>query len=111
RQRLQAIGRVPVAGRLGLIAEGVEMLPKIPAMIEEGHADHAEADVGRRPQRVASQDAEPAAVAGDGRIEAGLHGEVGDGGEFGDALGNRHRTTFLSNWLSRTSAAPDAKVL
>ena len=63
---------------LGLAAALVEPLPEVAAAVEQADADERDAELGRRLQVVAGEDAEPAGVDRQRLVDAELHAEVGD---------------------------------
>ncbi len=63
---------------LRLSAGRVDALLEIAAAIEQADADDRDAELGRRLQVVAREDAEPARVDRQGRLDSELHAEVGD---------------------------------
>ena len=58
---------------------GAEGLPEVALLPQQADADHRHAQVAGRLEEVAGQDAQAAAVDGQGLAEAELHAEVGDG--------------------------------
>ena len=56
----------------------VELLPEVPAAVEEADPDEWDAELRRRLEVVAGEDAEPAGVDGEALVEPELRGEVGD---------------------------------
>ena len=67
---------------LGLVdrdAVDTDPLPRVPACPAQPDADHGKAEVVRRLDVVAREDAEAARVDGEVLVQAELHAEVGDG--------------------------------
>jgi hypothetical protein len=76
---LGAEGSCQIGGNLSTNAGGVQVLAEVPLAVHQGHGHHGQPGVGGRAQGVSRQDAEAAAIGGDTRLQAHLHGEVGDG--------------------------------
>ncbi len=68
---------------LDLLAAWVQRLPEVALLPEQADSDERHAQIAGRLEEVARQDAETAAVDGEGLAQAELHAEVGDGAEGG----------------------------
>ena len=87
-----------------MIAVRVEVLAEVPAAVRERDADDRQREIGRRAQRVASENAQASAVGGQRLLEGDLHREVRDarssGHEvselFGDEQCDRQREKDLT---------------
>ena len=69
----------PGPGSPPLPAVAVEALAEVPGLVEQAHSHDRHADVGRRLEVVAGEDAEAAGVLRQGRRDTELRAEVGDG--------------------------------
>src|SRR5690606_36064343 len=76
RELLGPSGRFPRLGMLDLLPTGSDFLPEVTLAAHQGNADHGDAQVGRRAQRIAGQAPETAAVRGNLRAQPDLHAEV-----------------------------------
>ena len=76
--RFQYLFVAPCNRSLGLIAVGVQGLAKIAFTVQQGDADHRQAEIGCRAQRVAGKDAEAAAIGRHAGVKAHFHGKVSD---------------------------------
>ncbi len=74
RQAARVVARVA----LDLPVVLVELLPEVAAAVEEADADERDAELRRRLEVVAGEDAEPAGVDREALVEPELRGEVGD---------------------------------
>ena len=74
RQAARVVARVA----LDLPVALVEPLPEVAAAVEEADADERDAELRRRLEVVAGEDAEPAGVDGEALVEPELGREVGD---------------------------------
>ena len=70
-----------------LDAVGVQHLPEIAFLIEQSDADDWNAEVARRLQEIAGQNAEPASIQRQGGPEPELHAEIGDLAQGAVAVG------------------------
>ena len=68
---------------LDLLARRAEGLPEVALLPEQTDADQRHAQVAGRLEEVAGQDAQAAAVDGEGLAQAELHAEVRDGPKGG----------------------------
>ncbi len=94
-ERLEEVAGLPGVGLLELVAVRLKVLTEVALAVEERHRDHRHAQVGGRPQGVAREHAEAAAIGRHGGIEAGFHREVGNAGGREEALGHRRALTVL----------------
>jgi hypothetical protein len=98
---LQHLLRRPLHRRLGLLPGRIEMLDEIALPMQQRHRDHRDAQIGRRPEGVPGEHAEPSAVCGDRLLKADLHGEIRDR----RARGREHHEC-----LRQVAQATDARV-
>ncbi len=90
-QRLEIMRRLPGVRLFALVAVFVQALAEVALAVQQGDRHHGHAEVGGGAQGVACEHAEASAVGRHGRLEAGLHGEVGDARRRGDPFGHKAR--------------------
>ena len=77
-QRCGEIGRIPGVFMFDLPAFGVDLLAQVTATAQQRDEDHRQSEVGARPDGVAGQHAQAAAVGVHLRAKGDLHRKVGD---------------------------------
>jgi hypothetical protein len=68
------------------MARRVQFLPEVAGPADQGDENDWQIEIGRRPGRVAGQDAEPSAIGRHFRRDRDFHGKVGDPGSAYEAV-------------------------
>src|SRR5437867_5345965 len=76
-ERFEPVLRRPLVWRLRLFPVAVEVLPEVSLAVYECCGDNWQSLVCHRAQRVAGENAQPAGIRWDRRIQRAIHREVG----------------------------------